>query len=68
MNPSNNPSSPGNHPTLLRSIRGPVMLVTLGTLFMIDHSGGASFHRTWPVLLIVLGVMWLGEHMASKNA
>ena len=68
MNPSNNPSSPGNHPTLLRSIRGPVMLVTLGTLFMIDHSGGASFHRTWPVLLIVLGVMWLGEHMAGKNA
>jgi len=61
MNPSNNYS-------LLRSIRGPVMLVTLGTLFMIDHSGGASFHRTWPVLLIVLGVMWLGEHMASKNA
>ena len=68
MNPSNNPLSPGNHPTLLRSIRGPVMLVTLGTLFMIDHSGGASFHRTWPVLLIVLGVMWLGEHMAGKNA
>ena len=59
MNPSNNFS-------LLRSIRGPVMLVTLGTLFMIDHSGGASIHRTWPVLLIVLGVMWLGEYMGSK--
>ena len=53
--------------SLLRSIRGPVMLVTLGTLFMIDHSGGASFHRTWPILLIVLGVMWLGEHLATKN-
>ena len=61
MNPSNNSS-------LLRSIRGPVMLVTLGTLFMIDHSGGASFHRTCPVLLIVLGVMWLGEHLGSKGA
>ena len=68
MNPSNNPSIPGNRPTLLRSIRGPVMLVTLGTLFMIDHSGGASFHRTWPVLLIVLGVMWLGEHLGTKSA
>jgi hypothetical protein len=44
------------------------MLVTLGTLFMIDHSGGASFHRTWPVLLIVLGMMWLGEYVGSKNA
>ena len=59
MNPSNNLS-------LLRSIRGPVMLVTLGMLFMIDHAGGTSFHRTWPVLLIVLGVMWLGEYMGSK--
>jgi len=66
MNPSNSPSTPSNNPTLLRSIRGPVMLVTLGALFMIDHSGGVSFHRTWPVLLIVLGVMWLGEHLGSK--
>jgi len=68
MNPSNNPSTPSSNPSLLRSIRGPVMLVTLGTLFMIDHSGGASFHRTWPVLLIVLGVIWLGEHLGSTNA
>ena len=71
MNPSNNPSSnnaPGYSPSLLRSIRGPVMLVTLGTLFMIDHSGGASFHRTWPVLLIVIGVMRLGEYLGSKDA
>ena len=66
MNPSNNPSTSSNKPSLLRSIRGPVMLVTLGTLFMIDHSGGTSFHRTWPILLIVLGVMWLGEHLGSK--
>jgi hypothetical protein len=68
MNPSNNPSTPSDSPSLLRSIRGPVILVTLGTLFMIDHSGGASFHRTWPVLLIVLGVMWLGEHLVTRSA
>jgi hypothetical protein len=68
MNPSNNPSTSVNNPTLLRSIRGPVMLVTLGTLFLIDHAGGTSFHRTWPVLLIVLGVMWLGEHLGTKGA
>lgn len=68
MNPSDNAPHPANSSSLLRSLRGPVMLVTLGTLFMIDHSGGASFHRTWPVLLIVLGVMWLGEHLAGKNA
>jgi hypothetical protein len=67
MNPSNSTSTSTNNSSLLRSIRGPVMLVTLGTLFMIDHSGGASFHRTWPVLLIVLGVMWLGEHLGTRN-
>ena len=44
------------------------MLVTLGTLFMIDHAGGASFHRTWPVLLIVLGVLWLAEYAGTRNA
>ena len=60
--------NPSNSPSLLRSIRGPVMLVTLGTLFMIDHAGGASFHRTWPVLLIVLGVMWLAEYAGTRNA
>jgi hypothetical protein len=44
------------------------MLVTLGTLFMIDHAGGTSVSRTWPVLLIVMGAMWLGEHLGSGNA
>jgi hypothetical protein len=58
----------GTNPTLLRSIRGPILLVTLGTLFMVDYSGGVSFGRTWPVLLIVLGVLWLGEHLGSRNA
>jgi len=68
MNPGNNPSAPTGNRSLLRSIRGPVMLVTLGTLFMIDHAGGVSFHRTWPALLIVMGVMLLGEHLGTKDA
>jgi hypothetical protein len=54
--------------SLWRSIRGPVMLVTLGTLFLIDHSGGVSFTRTWPVLLIVMGVMWLGDYLGQRKA
>jgi hypothetical protein len=52
----------------MRSIRGPVMLVTLGTLFMIDHAGGVGFIRTWPVLLIVLGLLRLGEYLGTKSA
>ena len=57
-----------NNVSLIRAIRGPVLLVTLGALFMIDHSGGASFGRTWPVLLIVLGLMWLGDHLGTRRA
>jgi hypothetical protein len=45
-----------------------VILVTLGTLFLIDHSGGVSFTRTWPVLLIVMGVMWLGDYLGHRKA
>jgi hypothetical protein len=54
--------------SLWRATRGPVMLVTLGTLFLIDHSGGVSFTRTWPVLLIVMGVMWLGDYLGHRKA
>jgi len=57
-----------NNVSLMRAIRGPVMLVTLGTLFLIDHSGGVSFGRTWPVLLIVLGLLWLGDYMSTRRA
>lgn len=57
-----------NNVSLMRAVRGPVLLVTLGTLFLIDHSGGVSFGRTWPVLLIVLGVLRLAEYLGTKNA
>ncbi len=57
-----------NKVSLWRAIRGPVMLVTLGTLFMIDHAGGIRFTRSWPVLLIVLGVLWLGEYVGHPKA
>ena len=58
----------GYNVSLLRAIRGPVLLVTLGTLFLIDHSGGISFGRAWPVLLIVLGLLRLGEYLGTRSA
>lgn len=50
---------------LLRAIRGPVMLMTLGTLFAIDHFGRQPIYRTWPVLLIVYGAIWFVERLAA---
>jgi hypothetical protein len=45
----------------IQAIRGPVLLVTVGVLFAIHQAGGLSFSRTWPLLVIVIGVMKLLE-------
>ena len=44
---------------LLRSIKGPVIMITVGVLFAVDRFTGYHFHQTWPVLLIVIGFMQL---------
>jgi hypothetical protein len=58
----------GNSGSLLGAIRGPVLLITLGVLFAIDYAGGVSVGRTWPALLIIVGLFKLAEHMAAKNS
>lgn len=52
---------------LLRAVRGPVMLITLGLLLTAHRFGDMRFTQTWPVLLIVLGVMKLLERMATRT-
>lgn len=44
---------------LMRSITGPIILITVGVLFTIDRYTEFRFSQTWPVLLIVLGVLKL---------
>jgi hypothetical protein len=44
---------------LLRAIRGPVTLITIGVLFTVDRHTQYHFSQTWPVLLIVLGLLQL---------
>ncbi len=53
---------------LIQAIRGPIMLITLGSLVAIDYAGIYSFWRTWPVLIIVFGVLKLMERAAAKPA
>jgi hypothetical protein len=49
-----------------RRIMGPVMLLTIGFLFMLDHSlHVARFHQTWPVILLAVGVVKLLQGSAS---
>jgi hypothetical protein len=48
------------------AIRGPVTLITVGTLFAMDHFTPYGFGRTWPVLLIVVGLLTLLGRGASR--
>jgi hypothetical protein len=46
-------------PSMVRAIRGPVTLITVGVLFALNNFTPYSFDKTWPVLLIVFGLMSL---------
>jgi len=48
-----------------QAIRGPILLITIGALFAVHQAGVISFGRTWPFLIIVIGVMKLIERMAA---
>ena len=43
----------------IRSLRGPVVLITVGTLFALQNFTPYDFGQTWPVLLIVFGLLSL---------
>lgn len=46
---------------------GAAILITLGMLFLFDNYGIFYFDNTWPVLLIVLGVLTFAGHNASME-
>ena len=53
---------------LIRAVRGPILLIVLGLLFVAEYFGSqVPFYKTWPVLLIVYGVLKLAEHLAPDN-
>ncbi|MCX6620652.1 MAG: DUF5668 domain-containing protein, partial [Acidobacteria bacterium] len=56
-----------NNQNLLCAIRGPIMLITVGTLFAVDHFGPYPFWRTWPVLIIVYGILKLLERATVRQ-
>ena len=49
----------GREQSWANAIRGPITLITLGTLFAINNFMGIGFEKTWPVLLIVFGLLSL---------
>lgn len=51
-----------------QAIRGPVVLMTVGALFALHQSAGISFGRTWPLIIIVFGLVKLFERMLTPAA
>jgi hypothetical protein len=43
----------------VNAIRGPITLITVGALFVLNNFTGIGFEKTWPVLLIVFGLLSL---------
>jgi len=48
---------------------GPAILITLGVLFLLHqmHGGRFDFDNTWPMLLVVIGVLLLASSLASRD-
>jgi len=54
------------HAERMRGLVGPVVLVTVGGLSLIEDMGGPGWHRTWPVLLLAIGVTKLLERQGTQ--
>jgi hypothetical protein len=52
---------------LVQAIRGPLILITIGVLFAFDRFTDFRFSQTWPVLLIVVGVLRLVGGPRRRN-
>ena len=46
---------------LIRAIRGPILLIALGVLLLLQRFTDFGFHRSWPILVILFGVLKLAE-------
>lgn len=53
----------------IRSLTGPAIVITIGVLFLLHQLRGGFFYfgHTWPVLLIVIGILQLAGAMASHE-
>ncbi len=51
-----------------RGVTGPIILITVGVLFAMEYIWGMwEFSRTWPVILVVIGVVKLVERLAYDS-
>ena len=53
----------------IRGLMWPAALITIGILFLLDraHIGSFYFGHTWPVILVVMGLIQLASSVASRD-
>ncbi len=51
----------------LAGMMAPAVLITLGVLFLVDNLGFRGFHDTWPLLLIVIGIVKVLQYTAPHE-
>jgi hypothetical protein len=57
----------GDSYQVIRAIRGPITVITIGVLFALQNFTRFGFDQTWPVLLIVFGLLSLMQRGASPS-
>lgn len=53
----------------IRSLMGPVIVTTIGVLFLLSELGSGYFHigHTYPILFIVIGIVLLASALAPMD-
>lgn len=51
----------------MRGLMGPLMLITVGLIFLIGEYSRYDFGFLWPLLLIVPGIVMVAQALASKQ-
>ena len=57
----------GDDRNLICVIRGPLTLITVGVLFALNNFTPYKFYQTWPVLLIVFGLLSLARRGVERT-
>jgi hypothetical protein len=52
----------------IRSLMGPAVVITVGVLFLLEQTrSGFSFGQTWPIIIVVIGVISLASALAPMD-
>ena len=53
----------------IRGLTGPAIVITIGVLFLLHetHGGHLDFQNTWPVILLVIGLLQLASAFSSRE-